>query len=426
MPSSLLTVRRRFPAVSSLFLLLAAVGCGESSAPSLPEAEVRDSSGVRIVEYPASALEAVARDLQLAPEASLRIGVVEGASEYQFTRPLGAARLSDGSIAVVERTPAEIRIFDSEGAFVRRISRAGEGPGELTNPVAFTVTGGDTLVIWDARFQRASRFLPDGTFLDALTYRDLGGVQGARHVALGNRGTRLLFGPSEGAEELANRGPIRENLSVLPLGEDGAVGASLATLPGMERDVEMNSQGGNIVSIAIRGRWWWGASDVWPSESGAWFVDRFHYEAIHLDAEEGLDLRVRIAAPRPLFTPQVIDAVETEELLRATDPEQREFLVQDQATREYPEAAPALETVFADDAGRLWMGLTQLPPIRLPSGGMIAVREWVIFDREGGLIGRLDLPPLSRPFWADETGVLLLRNDELDVAYIEWYPFESR
>ena len=39
-------------------------------------------------------------------------------------------------------------------------------------------------------------------------------------------------------------------------------------------------------------------------------------------------------------------------------------------------------------------------------------------------LGVLVLPPRSHPLWADGEGVLLVRNDtQLDVPYIEWYPY---
>jgi hypothetical protein len=42
-------------------------------------------------------------------------------------------------------------------------------------------------------------------------------------------------------------------------------------------------------------------------------------------------------------------------------------------------------------------------------------------------LGVLVLPPRSHPLWADDEGVLLVRSDmQLDVAYVEWYPYASR
>ena len=54
-------------------------------------------------------------------------------------------RLSDGSVAVVDRTSAEVRIFDASGRHLRSMGQRGEGPSEFTDPLFMWVTAGDTL-----------------------------------------------------------------------------------------------------------------------------------------------------------------------------------------------------------------------------------------------------------------------------------------
>lgn len=74
-------------------------GCGEGHDPAI-EAFVRDSAGVMTHEFPGGVLERPS-PLRLADDPSVRIGVVEGAPEYQWTRPFAAARLADGGFVVL-------------------------------------------------------------------------------------------------------------------------------------------------------------------------------------------------------------------------------------------------------------------------------------------------------------------------------------
>lgn len=142
LPSSLL---RRPSLLVAMAVLTLLGGCGEGADPAL-EAVVRDSAGVLVQEFPAAVIDHPA-SIRLAEAPGVRIGVVEGSPEYQWTRPVAAGRLSDGGFAVLEQVPAEVRIFDRSGEFVRRVGAEGDGPGELRSPVGLAVLPGDTILV---------------------------------------------------------------------------------------------------------------------------------------------------------------------------------------------------------------------------------------------------------------------------------------
>jgi len=408
---------------------------GSDPAP-LMEASVSDSAGIRVHEFAPGVLGHSAQ-LRLADDPAVRIGLVEGAPEYQWTRPAAAARLSDGGFVVLEQRPAELRIFDRSGTFVRRVGRAGEGPGEFQTPTDLAVLEGDTLVVWDSRAQRLSWFSSDGDLVRERTLREPGGIRTLRRVALLPGAGAIVLGATTTVEDLANRGRVREVWQVLALMPDDEAGGSLGTIPGTERTIQVEWSGpgqGEIVSINIGGRWWWGEGFVWPSERGAWTADRLGLEARHFDRERGLDRIVRIRGPGQPFTASLIDSLHAVELDRVDDPEVRELWRADFELREYPESVPPVEAIFADRAGRVWIGLTEAPPARLPSGAFPAVRQWAVFEEheagdEGGVVdlramGVITLPSWSHPLWADAEGVLLVRNEpDLGVDFVEWYPY---
>lgn len=408
--------------IASLFAFAGTAGCGDTpEAPAL-EAVVRDSAGVAIHEFPAAAVD-LAPPLRLADTPEVRIGVVAGAPEYQWTRPVAATRLSDGAFAVLEQVPGEIRLYDAAGAFIGRIGRSGEGPGEFQSPVGLQGLAGDTLVVWDPRARRVSRFTRDGELVAERTLRDPAGVRSIRKVTLSRDGGMFLLGAETAEFDEAMEGRVREVWQVVPLEGDGEAEASVGTTPGTERAINIGRSGsGEIMSVEVRGRWWWGEGFAWPAaDGGVWTADRLAFETRHFDATGGLDRILRIQAEDRPFTPALIDSLHGVELERVSDPELQVRWRADFELREYPPGVPPVAAIFADEAGRVWIGRTAPPPERLPSGEWTAVNEWIVFDG-GAAWGRLTLPPRSRPLQADAEGVLLVRNDsELDVAYIEWY-----
>lgn len=425
------------PRFAGILLTLGALhGCGDGDDEPHLEPVVRDSMGVIIHEYPADVLDHPAR-LRLAEEPTVRIGVVEGPTEYQWTRPVAGSRLPDGRFVILEQVPGELRIFDPGGTFLSRIGRPGEGPGELSNAAGLAVIPPDTFLVWDSRARRLSWFSGQGALVRERTLRDPGGIQALRRVALGPGGGGVLLGTTSGVDELENRGRIRETWSVLPVAPDGEVGNSLGTMPGTETMLQVQRSGpgpDGIVSVNVQGRWWWGQTFAWPAHHGVWTADRLRLEARHFHLERGADRMVRINAPDRPFTRALIDSLHAVELDRIDDPEIRRLLQDDFLLREYPDGVPPVEAIFADRAGRIWLGLTDLPRTALPSGGFPALRRWLVFAGGAGsgdgaphgiaLVGVMTIPPLSHPLWADDEGVLLVRNDEtLGVARVEWYPY---
>jgi hypothetical protein len=116
------------------------------------------------------------------PVASVRI---DGHDESALLHNIvGAGRLSDGRIAVLNGAPVQMRVHDRSGALQRSFSRQGEGPFEFRAPAHFRLLPGDTIVGWDAMFGSAYGFMPDGARV-LERHTDLARM----HDALGESGT---------------------------------------------------------------------------------------------------------------------------------------------------------------------------------------------------------------------------------------------
>jgi len=410
------------PSLGLLFLGFFPVGCDAPDvATSAPEPTVADSAGVQILRFPASALE-VRAPRQLAPEPSVRIGVVEGAAEYQWTRPTAALRLPDGGFAVAEGTPAEIRVFDAGGSFVRRIGRPGDGPGEFRSPQALAAApapdGEEGLVAWDLRHRRRSHFRADGTLLSEATLQELSPLRSISRVLLLPDGRLMVIGGTGGPDAVANRGQAREPLEIraieaptgagtgggnrsAPAGPDRSaaggpeslrIGPLLGTTQGDEREVITESDaGGNMMSISISSQWYWGRLYTWATPTGVWAADRVGMEVRHYRADGGLDRVIRVDGTGPRATRALVDSFEAAEVARwerqmgdDLTEEIRTMIREHMADRDYPETFPAMDAVFADVHGNPWIGLPNPPSPSLMTSAFPEVPRWLVFGGAPG------------------------------------------
>lgn len=114
------------PLLPAVLALLAA--CDAYSGPATTIAI--DSAGVEVVTSDPLNSDATC---SLGAEPIFRVGDDENDEAHWFSSIRGVGRLSDGSVAVVDRTSAEIRIFDETGRHLRSMGRPGEGPGEFSD-----------------------------------------------------------------------------------------------------------------------------------------------------------------------------------------------------------------------------------------------------------------------------------------------------
>ncbi len=111
-------------------------------------AAIADSAGITIVTNTAPASMAGSA-WRVADRPTIDIGVVSGDAAYEFFRPLGAVRLSDGRIVVANRGTFELRYFDASGKHLVTAGGRGGGPGELMDMSWFSRTVGDSMVVYD-------------------------------------------------------------------------------------------------------------------------------------------------------------------------------------------------------------------------------------------------------------------------------------
>ena len=130
--------------------------------PPAPDAIIRDSAGIRIIESSAPAWGG--NGWRLSDTPSVVIGQREGDERYLFGSIGGGVVLGDGRIAVLDRLAAVIRVYSPKGTHIDDWGRTGEGPGEFTGAEGLFPYRGDSVLVSGSLahrfhiFDRAGRF----------------------------------------------------------------------------------------------------------------------------------------------------------------------------------------------------------------------------------------------------------------------------
>lgn len=157
------------PIACGLTYLLVLTGCGgETSSAAAWDGTVRDSAGIEVVENYGTPLWREGEGWTFTEV--VRIGVVEGAPEYEFGRITGIVVLSDRRIVVADAMAHQLRFFSPDGVYEQTVGRPGQGPGEFGRGNLLPFVGpSDTLIVLDYGNQQAHLIAPDGTWMESYS-----------------------------------------------------------------------------------------------------------------------------------------------------------------------------------------------------------------------------------------------------------------
>lgn len=388
-------------------------GC-EPSPDTGPLTEVRDSSGIGIVEN-AGEVGPDGGGWSVEPDPVLSIGTLQGDSIYQLFQVQGAARLADGRLVVSNSSSGEVRLYDVEGRFLTAHGRKGEGPGEFQRPALAGVLGRDTLVVVDQQLRRISFLHADEGFLFSTRLSDdVGG--GAYPQGMLAGGTLILGGgfywSSDGGVELSS-GYSRRATRYWAVGLDGELVADFGEFPGSEFFMEVQTGAGGAVSMRAQlipfgkhamqavglDRFFFGSGDEWEIQG--------------FDGRGGLDRLIRTDREPLPVRDQDMAAYVDERVEEAGDPSESQAIRAGFEEMPVPDAMPAFAGLHADKRGYLWVERYRLPGDEVP--------VFDILDPEGRLVGQVTLPPLDEILEIGDDHVLGLFRDELDVEYVRLF-----
>ncbi len=385
--------------VVALALLLGA--CSQQSPPETETVDI-DSSSVQIVTSTPAGSEATCT---YSEEPVLVIGDNEEDDNQWFSTIRGMGRLSDGSVAVVDRASAEVRIFDASGRHVRSMGQRGEGPGEFTDAFILWVTAGDTLWVGNYYPWSYNVFTAQGQFVRRIRLEPV-------YPNPSSGGGVLENGYTVNSIQKAERDPgfgVPDTLIVEIHNPDGKFVRNLARIP-----------------TRIYGQ---------VSEAGVWLYPLFDSGAevdalgstivlAHgskpelqvLDDEFNLRMIIRWSEPNRKVTRADIRAYR-EDYRERRNPSNWSQYDDDRVSRELPAADvfPAISSVRIGRDGRIWVRQYDRPR---------EDRGWLTFGADGKFICHMaQLPGDVWEFGADY--VLLLHESEFGAETVRMHSLTS-
>lgn len=383
---------------------LGPAGCADSA--DAPAFTVADSAGITIVTNHGPRWDAD-EGWRLSPEPSLRIGMLEGDPVYQFAGVLGARRLTDGRIAVLDETSGELRFFDPAGKFVKRSGGHGSGPGEFNRPVGLIRQAGDTLLVSGYHSLEASWFTSEGTFV---------------------RSARLTGDPYR----LGNVWGCPMRTDLLP---DGSYLVCVGSLPDRRQHPEAGRAAHFLVRVPYDVSW----ADTLGTAYGGAFTLGFGAPGTAL-AAGGDPLRIFMGDPAHFEidvagdrTGRMMSIRYPQGLRAVTEGDKQAYIARAEEARKSPPPSPPsgepvswgpMPEIFAetfpgfadliyDEAGFIWA----IQPRRGPENEPAAL----VFATSGELLGSVPLPDAFTIHEIGQDYVLGVSRDDLDVEYVTLY-----
>ena len=385
--------------------------CADNPSTTLSSSTtVTDSAGIEIVTSDPWNPEA---HCTLADNPTLSLGAAEGDGPDILFRVLHAARLSDGSVAVLDGSSGEIRVFGETGEHLRSMGRRGEGPGEFRGPWLFWVLPGDTLWASDYIPWRFNVFSADGAFSRSVQPRDFS-------LWVGVRGGVLDDGASINVTQAppaagGGVGGTTVNFLVIAHGPDGTVLDTLATLPG-----------GRFVSLPDSD---WGgflpplfdpSSRVAAGSSTVAMTDAREPEVRLLDSEFQLRRIVRWSEPDRDVTDAHVQAFREDYIDQFGGPGSPGWSADNEAyisdRRPVAELFPTASDLTIGRDGRVWVKRYERPGEKA---------SWMAFDANGDFSCHFRPAPELTPFEFGADYLLGLQRDELGVERVVMYELSA-
>jgi hypothetical protein len=342
-------------------------------------------------------------------EIDLSLGEIEGDSNFIFGEVRGIEAGRDGTIYVLDYQASEVRAFDDEGHFLRKVASRGAGPGEITEANGMVLVGDSILWMQDHAQWMMIGVSTEGEELlrfpmHVLSYGyiwggtvDNGGRVWKRRTHSDEERTAE---PEEGLTEGSFReywvsfDPVAENTDSVYLGE-----GSYRTM------ISRNRRGGHSYRpIPNDPR----PVTVVDPAGGMWRTGGGSYRIMRLDEHGDTVLVIESDTPAPPVT-----AGDRSGYVEATverSPDQRR--VAEEIADLMPDTKPVISSLTVDDEGRLWIGRA-VPEDAQP--------QFDIFGRDGGYHGSVELafrPARYVPIRIRQRRVYAVVRDSLDVPYV--------
>jgi len=263
------------------------------------------------------------------------------AGDLNFTIPVGATRLSDGTVVVGDRHGGAVRYFDPVGRQIGSYGRFGEGPGEFGGISWVGQCARDTVLVWDARLNRF-------TFLDGQGHL----LRQVRTPLDDHRTPPLFLACAPGGA-----------LAVLRLPADAGMQSPRSTAANARTPLDLLDDSGRIVyevgEVASGQSQVLGRLTKLAVAPGLLYVGTAESAAVDVYDATGRHLGVvRVGTTRRELSTAHWERAVDERLWLLALPADRAAIREWMLALPRPKYLPPYSTIVADPAGILWAGLS--------------------------------------------------------------------
>lgn len=290
----------------------------------------------------------------------------------EFTRVQAMDVDSRGNLYVADHT--DIAVLSPEAKLLRRLGRAGKGPGEFDDVSSVRVLPGDSVFAFDGGAARVTVFAPESerpAHMLSLSTANYVFPYWVMPVSDGS-----LMGVFRAAYADSPRGRRRDTVRLLNPDASVAVDSVLAFPEYEAVEVEQGPVGGALFSPFGQQTLLANAGDrVYTAWTGSWQVEVYSARGKHLGTVHPQD------PPQPLpVTGAEMDSVVTR--MQRGGPFERQTIVRalEGAGRK---TWPLLDQMLVDDSGRIWMA---------PTARAGEPLHWAAFDEQGRRVGAFQTP----------------------------------
>jgi hypothetical protein len=386
-------------------LAITLAACAEKAGLPPREVAFSYSSGVELVESWVAQWD-VPSHWRVGDTPRVSIGADTASRSTLLNGVIGAIRLDDGRIAILQRSTASVVVFNRAGQLTETWGRKGLGPGEFSEPAHISLDSG-IVRVWEARFGRVTSMDQSGNRLDEY-FPDLGRVQDAlgstlsaeSFVPLANRSFIAIANRRDARPPNPSNRYLRPPIQLHLITGD-YTGTALGEYGGWQRAI-VDDNGRRVFE--------------YPA-----FPERASFarsaDGIELFATDGNALEVNLysaagtlrriirwhADPVPIGAQQADSARRMYRDRNLKSPEARAGWERRQAALPSQTTFPLITGLVQDTEGFLWVE-------RLGLG-------WSVFDPSGQWMGELEVP-LTRIFGIGRDYILGVLYDEDDVEQV--------
>jgi hypothetical protein len=371
---------------------------GSCSSTEMARQElVVDSAGIRIVSSQAPATTEARRPQSGSPVAVFGKGTDPAGL---LAEVVGAIRLSDGRLVVLEFDARELREYGADGTFESVWAKRGMGPGELQFPSNLRRLRADSVEVWDRRTGRIYVFTPHGELAREI---DLLHAGVRPPPALSRLDDQRWIGESLLPEQVHTVRKGREGiLTEMPVAlvtfSLNGPGDTLTVLPGI-RQIEIGS---TSLSPAT------GYQAPWTVGDAGVIVGTGRTAEFHTIGPDGQLQRITrwAQAASPLDRGALLKLAQSIAPIQADDP------LVDPAF--LPDSSPIYKQLRSFD-GEVWAG--SATPFLLESD------RWQVFDSDGKWSYSVELNPGSELLDRVDGYIVIREKDAEGVQTVAVYPF---